>query len=472
MVALALGAIAGAIGAKLSNAIGDLNKSATIDQLTHKVLHLFSGAFQGFIVSLKDCDDKGRLESILAGGMGAVVSELVAEAMTPTHGGDLKPVQYTKEQIALSHGVAKTVTLLIGIGSGFDAVNLNNALDRATTALTHNAAYSLLSIEKKLVEEGFDEGYESDTSRRLRRSMQAADQVIADKFQSNQKPTWDDYALQNQTNNDYFARQENKREPDRLLLGAGYVAGASMICASAFVSGGLAPSIALSSGGAGMLAWTSHDFKITPDTLQNVGKSMLLGAIPATNLRYMVPAAAAISGFGYYASDDMLYYGGILAGGLGIAGKGIGSCYRYFTNKGVNSGGLDLATHSDWFKGPCPRGHAIEKIRGQNLPQNFKTIDRFDWQTGTDTSIKSRNLNAKTYLDPAKLERIMKRDIDALAKFKGAKLAGHNIEMHDIKSRILDIAIPHQGNTIQQGVFEKMVEYAQSQGVKLNIGVH
>ncbi|MGL4825791.1 MAG: hypothetical protein ACRC4G_06375, partial [Alphaproteobacteria bacterium] len=56
---------------------------------------------------------------------------------------------------------------------------------------------------------------------------------------------------------------------------------------------------------------------------------------------------------------------------------------------------------SVWLEGPVTRGEKIEQALGQNLHKNYPVIDRFD--NGVVTSIKSIDLNAKTYQDAKKL---------------------------------------------------------------------
>jgi hypothetical protein len=134
---------------------------------------------------------------------------------------------------------------------------------------------------------------------------------------------------------------------------------------------------------------------------------------------------------------------------------------------------LDLGTtiHPHWSMPAVIRGEAIERAMGQNLPKTFKTIDIFNWDTGTAISIKSRDLRAKTYLDPAKLRYIIKRDIDKLAMFKQGKMGSTVIDPAQINKKVLDMYVPHSGNVAQKEVFSQMVEYAKSLGIEFNVKV-
>ena len=48
-----------------------------------------------------------------------------------------------------------------------------------------------------------------------------------------------------------------------------------------------------------------------------------------------------------------------------------------------------------WEKPPLERGDIIDKAMGNNLGHNFPTIDKVE--NGVVTSVKSRDLGAKTY---------------------------------------------------------------------------
>jgi hypothetical protein len=63
------------------------------------------------------------------------------------------------------------------------------------------------------------------------------------------------------------------------------------------------------------------------------------------------------------------------------------------------------ARNSVWGLGPTARGNAIEVLLGGNLPRTFPVIDRF--LNGVATSIKSIDLRAITYQNPANLERVL-----------------------------------------------------------------
>ncbi len=123
-----------------------------------------------------------------------------------------------------------------------------------------------------------------------------------------------------------------------------------------------------------------------------------------------------------------------------------------------------------WDKGPVVRGNIIEKEVGQNLPPTFPTLDRM--VKGNATSIKSRDLDAKTYLNPTKLRYQLKKDIDKLADFTRGQISEIEVKLADIKQKILDVHVPHEGHSMQRAVFDAMQEYAAAKDIILNINVY
>ncbi len=79
----------------------------------------------------------------------------------------------------------------------------------------------------------------------------------------------------------------------------------------------------------------------------------------------------------------------------------------------------DTPASGHWDKNPFQRGRDIEDELGQNLPETFKTIDKYHDATGEATSIKSLDLDAKTYQTPSKLRYRLNKYLDELVKFDG-----------------------------------------------------
>ena len=63
--------------------------------------------------------------------------------------------------------------------------------------------------------------------------------------------------------------------------------------------------------------------------------------------------------------------------------------------------------------------------RFTNLPRNYPVIDRF--VRGVGTSIKSLDLRAATYKNPAALARTLERYVDKVAGFTGRNWANVNL---------------------------------------------
>ena len=121
-----------------------------------------------------------------------------------------------------------------------------------------------------------------------------------------------------------------------------------------------------------------------------------------------------------------------------------------------------------WDQGPGPRGEAIEARLGQNLPQNYPTIDRFE--NGVATSIKSMDLANPTYLNPANITRLGEDYIDKVAAFQGRNWAGVNIRPGDITGRGLDLAVPPATATpAQLQALQGLVNYGAQHGVNVTI---
>jgi filamentous hemagglutinin len=134
----------------------------------------------------------------------------------------------------------------------------------------------------------------------------------------------------------------------------------------------------------------------------------------------------------------------------------------------MNPGSANQSVDSVWKKGPCPRGEAIEKRLGQNLPQSYPVVDRFE--NGVVTSIKSIDLTRKTYLNPKNLLRIGKQYIDMVKNFQGGRLSKVEITANEIFERGLDLAIPSGIATAEQSaVLREIVKYGEMDGVIVKI---
>lgn len=110
--------------------------------------------------------------------------------------------------------------------------------------------------------------------------------------------------------------------------------------------------------------------------------------------------------------------------------------------------------------------------RAQNLPKTFRVVDRHDATVGGVTSIKSRDLRAKTYQDPAKLAATIRRDIDKVASFTQGQLGDVRLELGvNFTERGLQVAVPQSVCDVQWNVLEQMGIYAQQKGIQFDITV-
>src|SRR5205823_3902258 len=105
-------------------------------------------------------------------------------------------------------------------------------------------------------------------------------------------------------------------------------------------------------------------------------------------------------------------------------------------------------TRGVWDLPSSPRGEAIEKALGQNLPQNFPVIDKFE--NGLATSIKSMDLKSATYLKVESLTSKGECYVDKVAAFRGRRWAGVEVKGADIKGRALELAVPPGAATAEQ----------------------
>jgi filamentous hemagglutinin len=120
-----------------------------------------------------------------------------------------------------------------------------------------------------------------------------------------------------------------------------------------------------------------------------------------------------------------------------------------------------------WNDGPGIRGEIIEKRLGQNLPQNYPTIDRFE--NGIATSIKSMDLGAPTFENVAAITRTGQGYIDKVASFKPKPWAGVDIKPSQITGRGLDLAVPPGATAAQRQALLDLVQYGRTKGVSVKI---
>ena len=121
-----------------------------------------------------------------------------------------------------------------------------------------------------------------------------------------------------------------------------------------------------------------------------------------------------------------------------------------------------------WELGWGARGVALEQLRlegGRTLPSNTPTIDAFS-EDGVAVSIKSIDLNAPWYGNPANLSRLIDSYVNKLVSFENLDWGGVRIEPNQVTGSVLDIVVPkNSGTPAQQDVIAISVERARRLGV-------
>ena len=119
-----------------------------------------------------------------------------------------------------------------------------------------------------------------------------------------------------------------------------------------------------------------------------------------------------------------------------------------------------------WDMKPFDRGMAIEKMLG-GWCDNFPVIDKYDKITKTATSIKSIDLNAKSYASPSAIKRKLNEYTDALYNFKGDVNKKHNAQ--EILQKKLEIAIPSNSSESALQAVDDAIKYANDKGIEVII---
>ncbi|HUT13160.1 MAG TPA: RHS repeat-associated core domain-containing protein, partial [Thermoguttaceae bacterium] len=125
----------------------------------------------------------------------------------------------------------------------------------------------------------------------------------------------------------------------------------------------------------------------------------------------------------------------------------------------------------DWD--PKVRGRAIEKLWGRNLPKDFPGIDHMNWSEGVATSFKSVNLADETYQTASKLRGLLKRYVNSLDDFDGARFDAVTVLASQVNQKVLRLAIPpslrYRPTLAQSDVLHEAVEFARKKGIRFAI---
>ncbi len=172
--------------------------------------------------------------------------------------------------------------------------------------------------------------------------------------------------------------------------------------------------------------------------------------------------------------DLALLLGGMFAGSMLIAAAppvllaaGGAACRDGDCTNEVSA--ATQSSQSVWKLRPFERGKVIERLlgRGTALVDNFPTIDKFDFRTGTATSIKSLDLSLKSYQNISTLTREVRGYIDKLANWQGqtSSWAGVRILPNQVTSKVLELAIPPNASQAQLNALRQLQQYASNVNV-------
>ena len=140
------------------------------------------------------------------------------------------------------------------------------------------------------------------------------------------------------------------------------------------------------------------------------------------------------------------------------------------TELGVETERVDLGLKID---GTTGTGLRIDDKMKNNLGRTFKTFDNFDENTGIATSVKSINLDAKTYQNGSGLSSKIKSDIGATLDFDNYKLNGNFLKASDINKRIVNIVVDDKPlNQSQIENFKKAIDFGRLNNVEVKVTIN
>lgn len=129
--------------------------------------------------------------------------------------------------------------------------------------------------------------------------------------------------------------------------------------------------------------------------------------------------------------------------------------------------GTGTGSENIWELPNKERGIKIEALYGGDLPFDFPKIDKYEEATQTGISIKSTNLNSKSYQQNATLKRVLMQYVDALGD---ADRITYQDKIYPLTNKKMILVIPK--GSVKEGnseVLEYIKSYASSKGVELTI---
>jgi hypothetical protein len=129
-----------------------------------------------------------------------------------------------------------------------------------------------------------------------------------------------------------------------------------------------------------------------------------------------------------------------------------------------------------WGAGIKAQGDPWEKYLAARMPPrsetppNFRTFDFYDPATGTATSAKTLETFTLSRMEsPVTLYKSLVKSIDAAADFPGASKGTFKLTPSQIKSRVVEVAIPSTTTPDQMEEINAAVRYGRQRGVTVNI---
>ncbi|NHB97270.1 hypothetical protein C5470_12990 [Photorhabdus stackebrandtii] len=110
--------------------------------------------------------------------------------------------------------------------------------------------------------------------------------------------------------------------------------------------------------------------------------------------------------------------------------------------------------------------------KGTRLPENFKTFDFYDLETGLATSVKTLDTRtAARVKDPKQLYTSMKKNIDDVANFTKESKGNRVVSADEILQREVRIAVPKITTPEQWEQINRAITYGTEKNINVKITV-
>ncbi|WP_431470871.1 hypothetical protein [Sphingosinithalassobacter sp. LHW66-3] len=185
-------------------------------------------------------------------------------------------------------------------------------------------------------------------------------------------------------------------------------------------------------------------------------------AIEAEDTPTYVHLSRAIASVATASPHDLGYASGSVLANIGLAIGPQAAASR--VSSAVRAEAVIPAEMANpWLLAPTLRGEAIEKALGHNVTVNFPVVDRII--NREITSIKSIDLDAASHRAADRLRGTLTGYVDKISRYSGTRergWGGLRLWEEMIGHRVLELAVPHAANALQQRAFEQVSEYSAS----------